>query len=134
MKKFYLLGIFCLTINLLFAQNITVKGTVIDDANKESLAGVSIQEKGTSTGTTTELDGTFSIQVSDENAILIFSYIGYAEQEEALNGRRNLTIALNESSELLNEVVVTALGLERKSKDLGYAVQSLNSKEISTFQ
>ncbi len=131
MKKFYLLSILCLTINILFAQNITINGTVIDDANTETLAGVSIREKGTPNGTTTNVDGTFSVKVTNENATLIFSYIGYTEQEEILNGRRNLNIALSESSELLNEIVVTALGLERQSKDLGYAVQSLNSKEVS---
>jgi len=118
-------------INVLFAQNITVNGIVTDGTNKEALAGVSIQEKGTSTGTTTELDGTFSIKVTNENATLIFTYIGYSEKEEALNGHRNVEVILDESSELLNEVVVTALGLERQSKDLGYAVQSLDAKEVS---
>ena len=115
----------------MLAQNITVNGMVADATSQEALAGVSIQEKGTSTGTTTEIDGTFSIKVTNENAILVFSYIGYTEQEEALNGRRNVSVNLNEASELLNEVVVTALGLERQSKDLGYAIQSLDSKEVS---
>ncbi|MGK0364592.1 MAG: TonB-linked SusC/RagA family outer membrane protein [Saprospiraceae bacterium] len=131
MKKIYLLSILCLTINVLFAQNITVNGTVTDTASQEELAGVNIREKSTSIGTTTEADGTFSLTVSDKNATLVFSYIGYTEQEEALNGRRNLEITLSESSELLNEIVVTALGLERQSKDLGYSVQSLNAKEVS---
>ena len=131
MKKIYLLSILCLTINVLFAQNITINGMVIDDVSKEALTGVSIREKGTSIGTTTEVDGTFSVKVTDENATLIFSYIGYTEQEETISGRRNLEITLKESSKLLNEIVVTALGLERQSKDLGYAVQSLNAKEVS---
>ncbi|GJM34748.1 MAG: SusC/RagA family TonB-linked outer membrane protein [Saprospiraceae bacterium] len=118
-------------LSMTFAQNMTITGTVKDGLSGELLPGVSIVEKGTSNGTITDVGGNYTLKLTMHDAILVFSFIGYAAQEEAINGRSNIDISLLTATSVLNEVVITALGLERKTKDLGYAVQSLSAKEVS---
>ena len=98
----------------------TVSGTITDNLG-EPLPGASIMEKGTTNGTTTDFDGNFSIDVSDENAILVISYIGFTTQEVSLNGEANISVTLLENAAALSEVVVTGYTSERKS-DLTGAV------------
>ncbi len=131
MKKIYLMSLFCLIANLLLAQSITVTGTVKDAGTETPLIGVNVLEKGGAGGTVTDTDGTYTIRLSDSDAVLTFTYVGYEENAIAVNGRKSIDVMLSESSSLLNEVVVTALGLERETKDLGYAVQSLDAREVS---
>ncbi len=115
-----------------FAQNKIIEGTVLDQNTKKPIPGVNIYEKNSKEGTTSQLDGTFNLSVSKEAETLIFSFIGYLEQEIKVNGVTNpVTIYLEENTVELSEVVVTALGFERQTKDLGYPVQKLNSMEIS---
>nr|WP_294895711.1 SusC/RagA family TonB-linked outer membrane protein [uncultured Pedobacter sp.] len=121
---------FCL-LNFAFAQNVKVSGTIIDQVTGEKIIGVSIKEKNApKNGTASNVDGKFNLNVSTKNAVLVISYIGYNSQEVALNGKSNLTISLKPGL-LLNETVVTALGVERNSKSLGYNVQQLRAKEIN---
>src|SRR5690606_40849777 len=75
-------------------------------------------------------DGRMTLEVIDENAILVVSYIGYETQEVAVSGQTNLNIVLVSDSELLEEVVVTALGIQRKTRDLGYSVEQLTGSNI----
>ena len=134
MKKLYLLLISFLSVSLLSAQSITIEGTVKDRQTGEPLTGVTIVEKGRSNGASTDIDGRYAIEVSDGASVLVFSLIGFTTQEISVGNRRTIEIALVDASQNLNEVVVTALGLERQSKDLGYAVQRLNADEISTVK
>ena len=102
------------------ADKITTKGVVVD-AKGEPLIGVSILEKGTTNGTITNFDGEFSLQVSP-NAILELSYIGYQSQSLAAKADFG-KITMKEDTEVLDEVVVTALGIKRSEKALSYNVQ-----------
>ncbi|MFK7937025.1 MAG: TonB-dependent receptor plug domain-containing protein, partial [Saprospiraceae bacterium] len=112
----------------LFGQR-SISGTVTEVDSDEPLIGVSINEKGTANGTITDFTGNFSLEVT-ENAELIFSYIGY-ESQTITPTSNYLTIALAESATQLDEVVITALGIEREKKALGYAVQELDGEQIS---
>jgi TonB-linked SusC/RagA family outer membrane protein len=114
-----------------FTQGVAVTGTV-RSAEGTPLAGVTILDKSTGKGTNTDLAGKFSIQVAG-NATLEFSFIGYAKQEIAVNGRRELTVqlALSEGTALDEVVVTTALGIKKQQKTLGYAVQEVSGETMA---
>ncbi len=109
--------------------DINVSGK-ITDASGMGLPGVSILVKGTTNGTTTNIEGDFKLTVPD-NAILIVSSVGYETQEISVSGRTTFDILLEESAEQLGEVVVTALGISKEVKTLGYATQKVESKTIN---
>jgi TonB-linked SusC/RagA family outer membrane protein len=113
-----------------FAQ-VSVSGTVRDE-NAAPLPGVNIIVKGSSVGTITDTNGTFQISVPDNNTTLVFSFIGYSEQEVSVNGRSTIDINMALDVKALDEVVVTALGIERSSKSLGYATSKVSAEQIST--
>ncbi|MBU3814997.1 MAG: TonB-dependent receptor [Candidatus Bacteroides intestinipullorum] len=117
---------------LAFAQQQTVTGTVYDESGLP-LIGVSVQEKGTSNGAITDMDGKFSVKLSPEatggGKILIFSYIGYKTQEVSLDGRTNIEVTMSEDTEQLEEVVVVGYGVQKKSS-LTASVASVSNKEI----
>ena len=94
-------------------QGITITGTVTD-ANGEPLPGVSIKIKGTTLGTATDAGGAYSLQVQDENAILVFSYIGYISQEMTVGSRRSVHVTLTEDIRQIEEVVVVGYGVQKK--------------------
>lgn len=106
-----------------------VSGRVIDE-NGTSFPGVNVVVKGTTTGTTTDTDGKYSIEVPDANSILVFSFVGYTVQEVAVGGRTVIDVTMNPDITALDEVVVTALGIEKSSKSLGYATTKVDSKEL----
>lgn len=106
-----------------------ITGTVLD-ANGEPVIGANVVEKGTTDGTITDLDGTFSLEISS-GAVLVVSYIGYTSKEIPVNGKSVLTISLQEDTQKLDEVVVTALGVKREEKALGYSVQKVGGDELS---
>jgi len=108
----------------------TVSGTVMSTTDNEPLPGVSILVKGTSTGTTTNLEGKFSINALPED-ILIFSYIGYLAQEITVGNQTTLNISMNEDLEQLEEVVVTALGIGKESRSLGYSTATVKPEEFA---
>ena len=109
----------------------TVSGTITDATDGSTLPGVNVIIKGTSTGASSDFDGNYSIDVSDENAILQFSFIGYETQEIAVNGRSVINVTLVASAESLEEVVVTSLGLTREKKSLGYSVTQVDGADLS---
>ena len=110
----------------------SVSGTITDNQG-EPLIGVSVKEKGTSTGTTTDLDGKFVLAVSNPNAALSITYVGYVSQDIALNGRKTLTIELTDNSEELDEVIVTAYGSQKKSSFTGSA-SIVSDKKLEALQ
>ncbi|WP_367391976.1 SusC/RagA family TonB-linked outer membrane protein [Lewinella sp. LCG006] len=131
MKIFYTLSLLLFLSIGLQAQNLRVYGTVTDLETGETLTGVSIQEKGTVRGTTTDLDGKYELTISKPEVVLVFTYVGYKASEVPTMGVGEYSVKLSSSTTLLNEVVVTALGLERSSRDLGYAVQRIDGSDIS---
>ncbi|MFA5243801.1 MAG: SusC/RagA family TonB-linked outer membrane protein [Pedobacter sp.] len=110
-------------------KDIVVRGK-ITDSKGEVLPGVSVRVKGTTIGTSTDIDGRYSLSV-DDNAVLVISYIGYLSKEVTVNGRNAIDIVLEVSTASLNEVVVTALGIEREKRSLTYSTQSISTEELS---
>lgn len=106
-----------------------IKGKVVDSKG-ESLPGVSVRVKGTAVGTTTDIQGNFSLNAPD-NGVLVFSYVGYISQEVTVNGRTTINVTLAEDSQMLGEVIVTALGIERASKSLNYAAQTVKTADLN---
>src|SRR5690625_6417395 len=92
--------------------------------------GVNVLVKGTSTGTSTDFDGRFELDDVEEDAVLVLSYVGYETLEVLVDGRTSLTITMTSDSQMLDEVVVTALGIKKERKALGYAVQDIGSAEL----
>jgi len=114
----------------LFAQgggNVT--GTVIDDSGP--VLGAAIAIKGTTKGTASDANGKFSLADVKNGDVLVVSLLGYNTQEIQYSGQTNLTITLTEGSESLGEVVVTALGISKASRAVGYAVSSVSAKELT---
>ncbi len=106
----------------------TVTGVVYDEYG-EPLIGANVVEKGTTNGIITDIDGKFSLSVS-ENATLLVSYIGYTPQELSVSGKTNFTINLSGDTEALDEVVVTAMGVRRDRKSLGYAISKIEGDQL----
>lgn len=112
-------------------DEIKVQGRVQDNAG-EPLIGVNVIEKGSSNGTITDVNGEFQITVKDEDAILVFSYVGYQQKEVPVNGQTNLQVTLKSSASVLDEVVVVGYGTQVKRDMLG-AVSSIESKDLTSF-
>lgn len=110
---------------------IAVSGTV-KDKNGGPLIGVSVVEKGTTNGMITDLDGNFGLSVSSPEAVLEFSYVGYNPVSVKVGDRTFFAIEMGESTQNLYEVVVTALGIKREKKMLGYAVQDIKADKLNT--
>lgn len=111
-------------------QKITVSGTVTSANTSQELPGVSIAIRGTSSGTVTNGEGKYTLSVPAD-ATLVFSFIGYTSKEVAVEGKTIINIALEETTEAIEEVVVTALGIKREEKSLGYSVGKVDGKELS---
>ncbi|HCO82667.1 MAG TPA: SusC/RagA family TonB-linked outer membrane protein, partial [Arenibacter sp.] len=107
----------------------SVSGT-ISDADGNPLPGANIVEKGTTNGVTADFDGNFTLDVANENATLVVSYIGFASKEVALNGQTSISVSLEESAAGLDEVVLIGYGTQKKS-DLTGAVGSIKSEELA---
>ncbi len=129
-RKRFMLSAFILALisGTLIAQNIRVTGKVTDN-NGLPAPGVTVMIEGTRTGVSTNTDGTFSIE-APASATLHFSFIGMEDQIIPVNNRSVINITMSESSVALPELVVTALGIKKEKKALGYAVQDIKSDEI----
>ncbi|MDR1501278.1 MAG: SusC/RagA family TonB-linked outer membrane protein [Prevotella sp.] len=119
------------TLSSLYAQqrSINVTGTITDDSG-EPLSGVTIALKNTNVGVVSGATGTYNITVQGSEAVLIFSYVGFTTQEITVGNRTVIDVTLVEGQEL-GEVVVTALGITKEAKALGYAVSTISAKELT---
>lgn len=128
----FLFMIFLLFCASAIAQNTTVTGTVYSALDSTVLSDVSVVVKGSSGGTTTGGNGTFSLTVSSQ-ATLVFSSVGFTTQEVPVNGRSVINIYLEQSTtnQLSEVVVTTALGIKKQQKTLGYAVQEVNGETMA---
>ncbi|XOV94496.1 MAG: SusC/RagA family TonB-linked outer membrane protein [Bacteroidota bacterium] len=111
-------------------QGTNITGRITDNESGDGLPGVNVVEKGTSNGTITDIDGNFAITVP-ESATLTISYVGYEAQEISVSGKSVINIALNSDVTQLGEVVVTAYGIEKDTRKLGYAVSKIESVDIN---
>ena len=119
--------LFALIVQISFAQDKTVSGTVSD--NTGSLPGVSVSIKGTTTGSETDFDGKYSIKTKVGD-VLVFSYLGYKTVEITVGDSNVIDVTLEEGGEILDEIVVTAQGIKREKKALGYAVSEVKAKQL----
>ena len=111
------------------AQNVTVKGNVTD-LNGEPIIGATVKVEGTQTGTVTNYDGDFTISCR-EGTLLTVSYIGYTAQQAKAESGKTIQIVLEEESTTLSEVVVTAMGIKKDAKKLGYSVSTVGAEELT---
>ncbi|WP_439335336.1 SusC/RagA family TonB-linked outer membrane protein [Thalassobellus sediminis] len=112
------------------AQTKTITGKVVD-ANGIPLLGVNVLLKNTSTGSVTDFDGKYQIKVDDQsNATLVFTYLGYEQKEVSVAGKTVIDVTLNESAEVMDEVVITALGIKKSSRKLGYSATSVKTEDL----
>lgn len=107
-----------------------VKGLVIDEVGM-GLPGVLVTEKGTQNSAMTDIDGNFSLSISSSNAVLVVAFMGFETKEVKTNGSAFLDVVLRMSSNELNEVVVTALGIKREEKRLGFTQQTIKSESLA---
>lgn len=110
-------------------QERKVTGQILDELG-ETLIGVNVLIKGTSTGVITDFDGKYTITVTEANPVLQFSYIGYKSQEVALKNQTTVNLTMTTDTQVIDEVVVTALGIKRASKALSYNVQQVSEEEL----
>ena len=126
MKQGFLLGFLLVLLSFSCIAQQIVKGKVIDDESQEPLIGALIYEKNSSSNNTvTSETGTFELTVSSDTATLLISYIGMVAKEVKVEGNTFLNVSLGFDTESLKEIVVTALGIEREKKALGYATQEI---------
>ncbi|MCA1759676.1 MAG: carboxypeptidase-like regulatory domain-containing protein, partial [Bacteroidales bacterium] len=111
-------------------ETIRVTGTVTSAADGTPLPGLSIVVQGTSIGTITNADGNYTIN-APEDGILVFSFVGFRTQEIAVQVRNVINVSMEESIEALDEVVVTALGIRREEKSLGFSVGRVSGEELT---
>lgn len=125
----FVMLLFSLSIYAQSGGKIRVTGIVTDESG-ENLIGASVAEKGTTNATITGIDGDYSLTVSAD-ATLVITYIGYSTKEIPVNGKTTINIVISENTELLDEVVVTALGIKRDKKSLGYALQEVKGEALT---
>lgn len=128
-KKELFFFVLFMFVSWLAGAQIDVQGIVTDESD-EPLIGVNVVVKGSTKGTTTDFDGYFDFNGLEENAVLVFTYIGYESREVSVAGQTNLTVVMTSSAEMLDEVVVTALGIRKDAKALGYSVTKLEGDEF----
>jgi len=114
------------------AADINVTGKVTDSKDNSAVPGVNVLIKGTQKGTVTDANGQYTMTVT-EDAVLVFSFIGYESQEVSVNGRSVINIALEPSVQSLGEVVVTALGIERAEQTLGFSYTKVKGSDLTNI-
>ncbi|SKB51514.1 TonB-linked outer membrane protein, SusC/RagA family [Salegentibacter holothuriorum] len=125
-----ILILLCLFSIQVWAQEREISGTITDESGLP-LPGVNVIEKNSSNGTVTDFDGNFKLTITGgDETILVFSSLGFVRKEIVIGDKNTLEVSMFTDTESLNEVVVTAFGIERQEKALGYAVQEVNSEEI----
>ena len=109
----------------------TITGKVTDAKDGSTLPGVSVVVKGTTTGAITSIDGAYSVKVTGSNDILVFSFLGYEGKEVVVGTQSIVDVVLTQSAEVIEGVVVTALGIKREKKALGYSMQELKGDAMT---
>ncbi|MCX2479731.1 SusC/RagA family TonB-linked outer membrane protein [Pedobacter sp. MC2016-15] len=116
--------------SIILAKRKTISGKVADAADGSPLPGVSIMVRDSKTGTVTDQNGNYQISVPDNNAVLVFAFIGYARKEVIVGSQQVINVSLAADDNKLNEVVVTALGITREAKSIGFSVQKVDGDLI----
>lgn len=136
MMRFLLL---CVVITTFFAASVmaqerVVTGSVTAEENGSPIPGVNVILKGTTIGTVTDIDGHYQLNVPDDGGILIFTFIGLATEEVRIGDQSVINMGMTADIRQLSEVVVTALGIEREERSLGYSIQEVEGDEVGTVK
>lgn len=129
MKRTLLVLFYLFTVNLLFAQNVTVTGKVTDASSGEGLPGATVVVKGTTTGTVTDVNGTYSVS-APPTATLVFSFLGFQDQEIAINNRTTINVTMAVSAKQIDEVVVIGYGTASR-RDLTGSIATVKGSEVA---
>ncbi len=130
--KFILSALLLMVINFsVMAQTQEVKGTVFEPDGQIPVVGATVMLKGTTTGTVTDMNGAYSLRVTGSAPVLVVQFLGFQTQEVEIGNRTIVDVVLQEESIELEGIVVTALGLSREQKSLGYAVSKVESEELT---
>lgn len=116
-------------VQLTFAQEKTISGTISDNSGLP-LPGATVLVKGTATGTSSDFDGNYSIK-ANQGATLVYSFVGYSTKEVKVGASNKINISMEEDAAALEEVVVTALGIRREARSIGYAVSTVKSEDLN---
>ncbi len=131
---YFLLLVSFLCLQAITAQEKRITGTVTDADTGDPLPGINVVEKGTRNGTSTDFDGNYTISVAGDSSTIVFSAIGFTTREMSVSGQSTINISLTEDVELLGEVFVTALGIKKETKALGYSLTEVGGEELSTVK
>ena len=112
-------------------QKRTITGTIVSEVNGSAIPGINVVIKDTNTGTITDLDGKYSIEVESNEAILVFSFVGFVTEEVTVGNQSVIDVVLIESIESLEEIVVVGLNIERDKESLGYSVSQVSGDEVN---
>jgi hypothetical protein len=131
MKK--ILPVFLLLIlsHVLFAQQRTIKGTVTSADDNTTLPGVSVHLKGTTTGTITDMDGKYELPVLTDESVLVFSSVGFVQAEVIAGKKVVIDVKLEVSTKEIEGVVVTALGIKRQEREIGYTAEIIDVEAVT---
>ncbi|WP_347159548.1 SusC/RagA family TonB-linked outer membrane protein [Pontibacter chitinilyticus] len=133
MKKILFLSFLLVTALLqqAMAQVRTITGKVTDASSNQPLPGVTVLVKGTTVGTATDADGTYTLNVPDAGNTLVFRFVGYQTTEKTIGNANTVNVSLPLDTKQLSEVVVTALGIERNRNELAYSAQQVDAEQIT---
>ena len=134
MRKVLLLIVMCIAFIGSATAQFSVSGTVVSASNGESLPGVSVLEKGTTNGVLTDENGKYSLRLGSGTSTLQFSFVGMKSMDVPVDNRSVVDVSLTSEDISLDEVVVTALGISRDKKSLGYAVSEVSGENLSTVK
>ena len=126
----FLVGLLTVWASPAAAQQTTIRGRVVDGENNEPLPGVNVSVPGTTTGTATNTQGEYSLRVRASVDTLRFSFVGYQTQRVPIRGRSTINVVLQSGAIQTEELVVTALGIEREQRTIGYSVQEVSGADI----
>ncbi len=132
MKKIaLLLAFFAIGLQVLMAQTKEISGTVTSADDGGAIPGVSVSVKGTTIGTVTDMDGVFRLKTTQESKTLVFSFVGMATQEVTIGNQTKFNVKMVSENISVDEVVVTAMGISKEKKALGYAVENVGGQELT---
>ena len=136
MRKFtlFLAFVFFIGMQFLQAQDRNITGTITSSDDGQPIPGVQVVVKGTTIGTVTDLDGKYTLSVPESATVLVYTFVGMASQEVTIGDQSSIDVVLEPDVLNLEGVVVTALGISREKKSLGYAVQEVDGEQLNTVR
>jgi len=134
MRKLQFASVLVCWRNLANAQTRTISGKVTGSSDGAGIPGVTVQVQGTTIGTVTDIDGNYSLEVSPEAEVLVYKYVGMKSVMITIGDQTSIFVTMEADAVMMGEVVVTALGVSREKKSLGYATQEVNGDALNQIK